>query len=553
MAVYTGTSANNNWTVPRNGGTDIYDGQGGTDKLMFDRLLRSRFTITQGTDGYIHVDSVAGASSTFRIKVVNLELLAFNYGRDVLNLTTYFDSTPPTVASFVPADEATNIAPGANIVITFSEAIARGTGTIALKNAAGTIVESFDAAASARLTISGTTLTIDPTADLLLGTGYTLELPAGSIKDVSGNSYAGTSTYNFTTITAAAANAAPTGGVTITGTATQGATLTAANTLADANGLGTIGYQWKANGIEIAGATASTIVLAEAQVGATITVTASYVDGIGNAEAMTSAATSAVANVNDAPTGAVTIAGTPTQGQTLTASNTLDDPDGRDIVNYQWQADGVNISGATADTLILAEAQVGKAIAVVASYTDGHGTLETVAGTATAAVANINDAPRGCIRVTGVPVAGETLSAQSTLTDADGLGTLSYHWQSSANGIDWADIAGATAATFAATGNLVGQQLRVVGNYVDGHGTQETANSMPAAILASLAGKTADVAVYAWKTHTVLGGVTLAQSTTTQTTAADGHASFSGVTGTSLALTADRPIPTSEASATASA
>ncbi|MBI4984221.1 MAG: hypothetical protein HZC24_02440, partial [Rhodocyclales bacterium] len=91
------------------------------------------------------------------------------------------------------------------------------------------------------------------------------------------------------------------------------------------------------------------------------------------------------------------------------------------------------------------------------------------------------------------------------------------------------------------------------GNYVDGHGTQETANSMPAAILASLAGKTADVAVYAWKTHPVLGGVTLAQSTPTQTTAADGHASFSGVTGTSLALTADRPIPGSEASATASA
>ena len=36
----------------------------------------------------------------------------------------------------------------------------------------------------------------------------------------------------------------PTGSVTISGTARQGETLTASNTLADADGLGTITYTW---------------------------------------------------------------------------------------------------------------------------------------------------------------------------------------------------------------------------------------------------------------------------------------------------------------------
>ena len=47
-------------------------------------------------------------------------------------------------------------------------------------------------------------------------------------------------------------------------------------------------------------------------------------------------------------------------------------------------------SGATH---VLTEAEVGKAMTVEASYTDGHGTDEVVSSGATAAVANVNDAP----------------------------------------------------------------------------------------------------------------------------------------------------------------
>ena len=49
--------------------------------------------------------------------------------------------------------------------------------------------------------------------------------------------------------------ASPTGSVTITGTAEVGQTLTASNNLADADGIGTITYQWYRDGKPIYGGT----------------------------------------------------------------------------------------------------------------------------------------------------------------------------------------------------------------------------------------------------------------------------------------------------------
>lgn len=90
--------------------------------------------------------------------------------------------------------------------------------------------------------------------------------------------------------------------------------------------------------------------------------------------------------VNNTPTGSVTINGTATQGQLLTASNTLADADGLGTISYQWKANGSNITGATGSTYTLTLAEVGKTITVVASYTDGHGTAESATSSATGAV-----------------------------------------------------------------------------------------------------------------------------------------------------------------------
>ena len=178
----------------------------------------------------------------------------------------------------------------------------------------------------------------------------------------------------------------PTGSVFIDGTAKEGKSLRAANSLDDKDGVGTISYQWKRAGTAIAGANGLFYYLVQADVGSSISVTASYTDGQGTAESVSSSSTSAVANVNDAPTGLVTIIGTATEGEKLEVSNTLADSDGLGMISFQWKRDGTTIDGANGSTYVLTPEDVGSNISVVASYTDGQGTAESVSSSSTSSV-----------------------------------------------------------------------------------------------------------------------------------------------------------------------
>lgn len=109
------------------------------------------------------------------------------------------DTAPPGVVGFSPADEAVSVPITTNIQVTFGEAVQKGAGSILLKNSAGAVVEAYDVASSSNVTISGNILTIDPTANLAYSTGYTVEIAAGAVRDLAGNAYAGTTSYNFTT------------------------------------------------------------------------------------------------------------------------------------------------------------------------------------------------------------------------------------------------------------------------------------------------------------------------------------------------------------------
>ena len=93
-------------------------------------------------------------------------------------------------------------------------------------------------------------------------------------------------------------NSPATGAPTISGTAQVGQTLTADTSgIADADGLGNVQYehQWLADDAEIAGATNATYSLAAADEGKAIKVEVTFTDDAGNGEALTSAATNAVA------------------------------------------------------------------------------------------------------------------------------------------------------------------------------------------------------------------------------------------------------------------
>ncbi|MFZ2724978.1 MAG: hypothetical protein WAX77_01870 [Methylococcaceae bacterium] len=81
--------------------------------------------------------------------------------------------------------------------------------------------------------------------------------------------------------------------------------------------------------------------------------------------------------INNPPTGLVSIDNlSPSQGQTLTASNILADVDGLGVISYQWRAGDLVLGTGSSYTLTAGD--VDKSISVIASYVDGRGNTEAV-------------------------------------------------------------------------------------------------------------------------------------------------------------------------------
>ena len=217
-----------------------------------------------------------------------------------------------------------------------------------------------------------------------------------------------------------------------------------------------------------------------------------YTISDGNGGTDTAVVTVTIDDVNDPVLGAVVIAGldggVPEEDTELTAdTSALTDADGLGVLSYQWQSS--SDGGATWDdvgtdaaTFTPGDAEVGLPLRVVVSYTDGEGTAESVESAAMAGVGNVNDPVLGAVVIAGlvggVPEEDSELTADtSALTDADGLGVLSYQWQSSSDGgATWDDV-GTDAATFTPGDAEVGLPLRVVVSYTDGEGTAESVES----------------------------------------------------------------------------
>jgi Ca2+-binding RTX toxin-like protein len=208
------------------------------------------------------------------------------------NVSLSIDTQAPTVTTYLPENLAKKVAVSTDIVLTLSEKIQKGLGSVVLKTSAGVTVETYDLTTSKNLTISGATLTINPTDNLSFDTSYKVEISSGAFKDLFGNDLAAVSNYSFTTNT----NKSPTGNVTIAGILKQGQTLQAAHTLADADGLGTITYQWQTssdgiNWVKTSTGSGDKLTLSEREVNLQIRVIASYTDSLGTLESVTSLAT----------------------------------------------------------------------------------------------------------------------------------------------------------------------------------------------------------------------------------------------------------------------
>lgn len=215
---FTGTNAAENFSFktftqgskPVTNTLYTLDGGAGIDKFYFadgtvsylTQFKSTAFKIgTVDANGFISVTGASTGGGTYLFSMKDVETLVFSDKTVTLSYGPTVDITPPTVSTFSPTDGVTGVAANSNIVLTFSEAIAKGTGLIELHSgsAAGPVVESYNAVTSTNLTISGSTLTINPTSNLADGTHYFVTFASGSVKDIAGNSYAGTTTYDFTT------------------------------------------------------------------------------------------------------------------------------------------------------------------------------------------------------------------------------------------------------------------------------------------------------------------------------------------------------------------
>ena len=200
---------------------------------------------------------------------------------------------------------------------------------------------------------------------------------------------------------------------------------------------------------------------------------------------------------NSPATGTPTITGTAQVGETLTADTTgIADADG--LVNasysYQWVANDetsdADITGATASTYTLADADEGKGITVRVSFADDAGNEETLTSTATATVqARPNTPAAGTPTVTGTAQVGETLTADTSgIADTDGLddATFSYQWVSS-NGTTDTGITGATDSTYTLVSDDEGKTVKVRVSFTDDAGNAETLTSAATAAVAAKA------------------------------------------------------------------
>lgn len=262
------------------------------------------------------------------------------------------------------------------------------------------------------------------------------------------------------------------GSLSLSGTAKEGETLTASVNDPDGIDESTLVFTWFADGSVIAGATGATYTLTVNEAGARIRVAVTYVDMGNTREGFTTQETDVVEALPVNFEGVITILGSATVGQTLSAEIT-DDNGLSGEVAFSWLSDGVAIEGATTNELELLPVHEGTVITAMATYVDDGGFDESITSAPTSAVAPIPaenepgtlDAP-----ITGMLSVGSTLVAPSPV-DANGVsGDINYQWQSREVGqsLDLAvNIDGATEQSFVVTEADLGKVLSVNVSYVD--------------------------------------------------------------------------------------
>lgn len=261
--------------------TGVYEAVGGVEVFSTD----TPYTLTDGKS----------LSPPLPIKIVTGETFTDSMGNAQTALAVSGLTSPPTntalptISGTAQVGQTLTATPGTwsgNPTPTYSYQWQRGTTNIAGATSATYTLVSADAGSTVRVVVTATN-------------------SAGSASANSANS---------ATVTQAPSNTAP---PEITGIAQVGETLTVSNGTWTGSPAPTYTRQWKSDGVNIAGATATTYVPVEADVGAVITCTVTATNSAGSAN-VTSAGTAPVAAVPvESPFAPFTVtAGTGNDGDT---------------------------------------------------------------------------------------------------------------------------------------------------------------------------------------------------------------------------------------------
>lgn len=313
------------------GTTDVYSVNAPDSSLLYvDQPVTGFSNLTSTTikiQGWLNGSRSSAGTGAFRLDDVVIS--------GTVQLATA-DTTPPTLSSLSPTDNATDVAINTNLAATFNENIAKGTGNIYIKRSSdNSTVQTIDVTGS-NVTVSNATVTIDPPTDLANSTGYYIQMDSGAIKDIAGNSFTGindATTWNFSTV-------APT--YTITVTQPTGGTITPGTSTLAENGSQTFSYSaasscytfdhWVADGVAAGNAANYTF----SNVTANHTLTAVF-----NQNSYTITA-SAGANGSISPSGTTSVACGGNQTYTIT-------PDSGYAVD-DVLVDGISVGGVTSYT-----------------------------------------------------------------------------------------------------------------------------------------------------------------------------------------------------------
>jgi methionine-rich copper-binding protein CopC len=156
-----------------------------------DNLATIRFN-SPTTVIYDNYDTIPGTT-----KIIGYDpSTAKNYAEKYDRTFEVISTTTPKVTSTDPVNNANNVPVNKAIKVTFRSNVQPGStfSNITLKNAGGTTIATTN-----KISTNTNYLTIKPNANLTGNVKYTVNIPAGAVKDMSGTSLANTYNFSFTT------------------------------------------------------------------------------------------------------------------------------------------------------------------------------------------------------------------------------------------------------------------------------------------------------------------------------------------------------------------